>query len=337
MTSLLDSFNRIHNYLRISVTDRCNFRCSYCLPAISDSKKQAGMQANGIDLKPRQEILTFDEIYRVAKILSELGVNKVRLTGGEPLARKDVEALIIRISSLYNIKTIGMTTNGYYLAEKVELLKNSGLTHLNISLDTLNPSRFKEITLRDGLDKVMKGIYSAIDAGFDALKLNVVVIRGFNDDEILNFVDFVQDKPIQVRFIEYMPFKNNSWREDGFVPYDEIKNNISDKYDLITSDGGKVSKDFSIDGFVGSVGFITSISNHFCGTCNRLRMTADGHLKTCLFSNDEVSIMALLRNGASDDEIKSLILDTLKQKNEMHDGIAGLLKSENRSMLQIGG
>lgn len=325
MKKLIDSFGRKHTYLRISVTNRCNLRCVYCMPP------------GGIQLKSHSEILDYDEIYRLTNIFSELGVNKIRLTGGEPLVRKDLEVLIKNISSINNIKTIGMTTNGYYLSQKIELLKNSGLTHLNISLDSLKPNRFKEITLRDGFDKVMEGIYSALDAGFNPLKLNVVVIRSFNDDEILDFVEFVKDKPIHVRFIEYMPFKNNRWHEDGFVSYQEIKNIISNKYTLLLSPKGNVSKDFLIDGFMGNVGFITSISNHFCGTCNRLRLTADGHLKTCLFSNDEVSLKDIIRSGASNDEIRTLILDTLKQKNEMHDGIAGLLKSENRSMLQIGG
>ena len=325
MTQLIDSFNRIHNYLRISVTDRCNFRCHYCIPN------------TGIKLQPKSEILGFDEIFRIAKILSDMGVDKIRLTGGEPLARKDLEILIQRLASLQNIKIIGMTTNGYYLKEKIKLLKDSGLTHLNISLDTLNSGRFKNITGYDGFNEVLDGISAAIDCGFTPLKLNVVVIRGVNDNEILDFIKFIKDKLIQVRFIEFMPFKNNRWGEGGFISFEEIKNNISTTYTLVPSLNGSISKDFSIDGFVGSVGFITSISNHFCGTCNRLRLTADGHLKTCLFSNDEVSVKALLRSGASDDEIQTLILDTLKRKDEMHDGVTELLKNENRSMIQIGG
>ena len=325
MTQLIDTFNRKHNYLRISVTDRCNFRCQYCMPP------------EGIKLQPRSEILTFDEIFRIAKILSDLGVDKIRLTGGEPLARKDLEVLIQRFSTLHNINTIGMTTNGYFLKEKVELFKSSGLTHLNISLDTLNPDCFEKITMYDGFNEVLDGIFAVVDAGFTPLKVNVVVIRGINDDEILDFVKFIKDKPIQVRFIEFMPFKNNRWREDGFVSFEEIKNKISTSYTLVPNLNGSISKDFSIEGFVGSVGFITSISNHFCGTCNRLRLTADGHLKTCLFSNHEVSVKALLRGGASDYEIQTLILDTLKRKIEMHDGVTELLNKENRSMIQIGG
>jgi cyclic pyranopterin phosphate synthase len=325
MTQLIDTFNRKHNYLRISVTDRCSFRCQYCMPP------------EGIQLQPKSEILTFDEIFRIAKILSDLGVDKIRLTGGEPLARNNLEILIQRLSALHNIKTIGMTTNGYFLKEKVKLLKSSGLTHLNVSLDTLKADRFKEITGHNGFDKVFEGILSALDGGFTQLKLNVVIIRGFNDDEILDFIEFIKEKPIQVRFIEFMPFKNNRWRQDGFVPFEEINNKITTTYNLVHNLNGSMSKDFSIDGFVGSVGFITSISNHFCGTCNRLRLTADGHLKICLFSNEEVSVKSLLRSGASDEEIQTLILDTLKRKTEMHDGVTELLIKENRSMIQIGG
>jgi cyclic pyranopterin phosphate synthase len=295
------------------------------------------MPADGVKLQPHEEILSYDEIFRIAGILSEMGVNKIRLTGGEPLVRKNLEILVEKLSSLKKIKTICLTTNGYFLKEKVHLLKRSGLTHVNISIDTLDANRFKNITLREGYYQAMQGIHSAIVEGFTQLKLNVVVIRNVNDDEILDFVDFVKDKPVQVRFIEFMPFKNNNWEVGGFISFDEMEKIISTKYELIPSINENVSKDFSIEGFTGSVGFITSMSNHFCNSCNRLRLTADGFLKTCLFSNDELNIKVMLRDNATDEEIKLSLLSALSNKNEMHDGVSGLLKLKNRPMVQIGG
>lgn len=327
MENLVDSFGRVHKYLRISVTDRCNLRCVYCMPEA------------GIDWKERSEILTFEEIFRIAKLFVELGVNKVRITGGEPMIRKGIEDLVSRLSSLKELKTLAMTTNGIFLNQKAHALKLAGLNALNVSLDTLQKERFKLITRRDYLDDVLLGINSAIFAGFSPLKINVVVIHGMNDDEILDFVNFVKDKPINIRFIEFMPFKGNSWDYNKFVPYEKIKNLIQSCYELIpiNTEVSAVGKDFCIEGFQGTISFITSMTENFCGSCNRVRLTADGIFKTCLFYPGEVSLRDAIRSGATDNVIKEMIMSTTVLKKRGHEPIDKLPQLENQSMIQIGG
>ena len=328
MKQLIDSFGREHTYLRISVTDRCNLRCSYCMPPY------------GIHLKERIEILTFDEIERVVKIFASMGINKIRITGGEPLVRKDLPKLIERLANISGIQIIGMTTNGVLLKSYASELKSAGLTHINISLDTLHPLRFEMISGRQHFNDVMNGIHASLDAGFQPLKLNVVVMGGVNDDELLDFVEFVKDKPINVRFIEYMPFKFNQWNHAQFVSFQQMFKSISEKYQLRPSeplDKNSVSKDFLIDGIMGKISFITSMSDHFCGTCNRIRLTADGSIKSCLFHPAEVNLRSALRGEDSDEVIEKLILSAVLQKQYEHPGTEDLLRMENRSMIQIGG
>ncbi len=329
MKTLVDSYNRNHTYLRISVTDRCNLRCHYCMPA------------EGIELKERENILRFEEILRLTKIFAEMGINKIRLTGGEPLVRKGLTELISNVARIQEINAIGMTTNGFLLPQFITQLKAAGLTHLNISLDTLKPERFSQITRREGLTQVLEGIDSALKEGVSPLKINTVIMGGINDDEIPDFVEFVRDKPLILRFIEYMPFKSNRWNNMRFIPYLEIKKRIEMKYDLqpchTVDQSISVAKNYQIPGFTGKIGFITPISNHFCDACNRLRLTADGHLKSCLFYTPELNLKNVLRNGASEDEIKSTIQKILQLKPQKHPSTEELLKMENRYMTEIGG
>lgn len=328
MKYLVDLYNRKHTYLRISVTDRCNLRCSYCMPP------------GGIRLEKRSEILTFDEIERVAKIFAAMGVNKIRLTGGEPLVRKDLPKLIQRLASIPGIQTIGMTTNGVLLKSFAHQSKQTGLTHLNVSLDSLCPSRFEKISGRQHFNDVIDGINASLDAGFQPLKLNVVVMGGVNDDELLDFVEFVKDKPINVRLIEYMPFKFNQWNQAKFVSFQQMKEAISERFELRplkTQDENSVSKDFWINGFMGTVSFITSMSDHFCGSCNRIRLTADGSIKSCLFQPAEVNLRSALRCGESDEVIEEMIRSAVLQKQYEHPVSEELVNIENRSMIQIGG
>ena len=297
------------------------------------------MPAGGIYWTERSEILTYEEIRRLAKLFVELGVTKIRLTGGEPTLRKNIEDLIGKLSEFSEVETLAMTTNGLFLQDKALTYKECGLNALNISLDTLKKERFVNITKRDFFDDVIRGIYKSIEAGFGSLKLNVVVMKGINDDEILDFIDFVKDKPVNVRFIELMPFKENNWDLSYFVPYAQIKKKIEDQYKLIPikREASNVAKDFCIRGLLGTVSFITSMSESFCSTCNRVRLTADGKLKVCLFGNTETDLKKAIRNGATDYELTDMILHALYNKPLEHKPPEELVNEENRRMVEIGG
>ncbi len=334
MQTLKDNFKRVHDYLRISLTDKCNLNCIYCNPADAKIKKLQ-----------RNEILSYDELLRLINIFTgKLGVKKIRFTGGEPLVRKDIIHFFESVSLLkqqYGFE-FGLTTNGTLLEDKLDSLKRFGLDKLNISLDSLRPERFKYITGKDNLDSVIRSIQKASEIGFEPLKINVVVMRFVNDDEIIDFVDLVKDTKMNVRFIEFMPFGNNRWNREGFISYKEIKNIVEKKYQLteITSFKNLVAKDFHIDGHTGKVSFISSISNHFCESCNRLRIDARGKMKLCLFSSgeDELSFKELLNNkNYSDDDICGLIENALQLKKKVHPGVDELLKLEENNMLSIGG
>lgn len=327
MSKLVDNFGRIHSYLRISVTDRCNLRCTYCMPH------------EGFYWKEHSEILSYEEIRRIAKLFVELGITKIRLTGGEPTLRKNIEDLIYKLSLLPGLDTLAMTTNGVLLKDKALVYKECGLNTINISLDTLKKEKFVQITKRDNFEQVMEGINSSIKAEFSQIKLNVVVMKGINDDEILDFVDFIKDKPVNVRFIELMPFKENNWDFSYLLPYANIKETIEKKYKLIPikKDVSNVAKDFCIRGFLGTVGFITSMSENFCGNCNRLRLTADGSFKTCLFSSPEADLKKAMRTGATDKELISMIISALNRKPAGHKSVEDLVNEENRRMIEIGG
>ncbi len=327
MKQLIDQFGRKHTCLRIAVTDRCNLRCHYCMPP------------EGVVWKPKEAILSYEEIVRVATVASGMGVDKIRLTGGEPLVRQDVEQLAEQLAHISGIKTVGMTTNGVLLAGKVEALRAAGLNSLNISLDSLQQSRFAEITRRDDWHKVISSIQAAASCGFDAVKLNCVVMAGCNDDEILDFVDFVADRELNVRFIEYMPFPNNLWEKQRVVLFAEMMKTIESRYRLIPlpKATGAAARDFAIAGHCGKVGFITSVSESFCSQCNRLRLTADGAIKSCLFSRQEVSLREVIRGGGTDDDLREAMYCAVMQKGYAHLPADELAVIENRTMVEIGG
>lgn len=333
MIKLTDNFNRVHDYLRISLTDKCNLNCLYCNPSNS-----AGGRLN------KKAILSYDELLRLIDIFTgRLGVKKIRFTGGEPLARKDVLYFFDEVSKLKkkNNFVTGLTTNGTLLEDKLDSLKRSGLDKLNISLDSLRQDRFKYITGKDGISQVIGAIDAAEEIGFSPLKINVVIIKNINHDELIDFTEFARNRNITVRFIEYMPFGNNEWKSDGFLSYGEMKGIISSRYNLINAAGDEnsVSKDFEIEGFKGKIGFISSISDHFCAACNRLRIDARGKMKLCLFSSgkNELNFKELLNSNADDDMICSEVESALKLKAEFHPAVEELIRLEENNMLSIGG
>jgi cyclic pyranopterin phosphate synthase len=298
------------------------------------------MPPEGIEVKSREQILTFEEIERVVRIFAAMGVTKIRLTGGEPLVRKGLPTLVERLAAIRGITTLAMTTNGVLLHTHAHELRRAGLTRLNVSLDTLQRERFHSIALRSHFGDVLAGIEAALDAGFTPLKLNVVVMGGVNDDELPAFVEFVRDKPINIRFIEYMPFKSNQWNAGTFYSFQEMKNALQERYELIpcaSADASDVAKDFRIPGIVGTVSFITSMSDHFCAGCNRVRLMADGSVKSCLFRAPEVNVRAALRGGAEDDVLAALIQSAVTLKHFEHPPMEELAESGTESMIEIGG
>ena len=331
---LTDNHNRAHNYLRISLTDSCNLRCTYCNP-----------DGNELNKFRNSEQLTNKELLRLIKIfVIHFEFKKIRLTGGEPLARKNILELF---DSIHKIKTtkpfeLGITTNGTLLGENLKRLKDSGLDKLNISLDTLDRNKFKSITRLDKLDEVLSSINEAIKLNFSPIKINTVIMKGVNDNEIIDMVEFAIEKDLNIRFIEFMPFSSNGWSDNEFISYEEIKNIIEKKYTLIpkASNPSEVAKSFTIKGFYGTVSIISSISNHFCGDCNRLRITANGNLNLCLFTSKEnqIPLIKYLRSSNyNDDDIARIISVSLLNKNLKHPEIEELLKLESNNMLQIGG
>ena len=327
---LRDTFGRIADDLRISVTDRCNFRCIYCMPAA------------GLPWIARDEVLTFEEITRVTRILvSDCGVRTIRLTGGEPLVRKGIEELTAMIAGLDEGLDIAMTTNGILLREKAAALKAAGLSRLNISLDTLQRDRFRNLARRDALERVLDGIRAAREAGFDRIKLNVVVMRGVNDDEVLDFARLARQEGYEVRFIEFMPLDADGiWSPESVVASREIIDAIDREFPVEPVRGERpapANRYRFRDGAPGGVGVIPSVSDAFCKVCNRIRLTAEGRLRTCLFSLREHDVKALLRGGASDGEIVEFVRAAVWQKEEGHKiGQADFVKP-GKTMSQIGG
>ncbi|XP_068657010.1 GTP 3',8-cyclase, mitochondrial [Aristolochia californica] len=325
---LMDSFGRAHTYLRISLTERCNLRCQYCMPA------------EGVELSPSTQLLSQDEIIRLANLFVSSGVEKIRLTGGEPTIRKDIEDICLRLSKLKGLKTLAMTTNGIVLAKKLPKLKACGLNYVNISLDTLLPAKFEFMTRRKGHEKVMQSIDAAVDLGFNPVKVNCVVMRGLNDDEICDFVELTRDKPINVRFIEFMPFDGNVWNVKKLVPYAEMMDKVVNQFirvKRLQDHPSDTAKNFRIDGHCGSISFITSMTVHFCAGCNRLRILADGNFKVCLFGPSEVSLRDPLRSGVDDSGLKEIIRATVKRKKAAHAGMFDIANTANRPMVHIGG
>ena len=325
MTGLSDSFQRPINYLRISVTDRCNLRCIYCMPP------------QGVTLSPRSEILRYEEIKAVAQAAAALDINKVRLTGGEPLVRSGLSHLVQILSQIEGIDDIALTTNGVLLRQYAAQLREAGLRRVNVSLDTLKRERFHRITRHDKLGDVLDGIKAAKEAGLDPVKVNMVVIRGINDDEVLDFARLTIEQGWHVRFIEPMPFGIGEGL--SFIPTCEIQERLFSLGSLepcLPIHGNGPAKYFRFRGTPGTVGFISPLSEHFCFNCNRLRLTVDGKLRPCLLSDEEVDLKSPLRRGASLDELKGLIQQAVAAKPERHHLSEGVLP-KGRVMCQVGG
>ncbi len=327
---LRDSYGRVADDLRISVTDRCNFRCIYCMPA------------EGLKWLAREDILRFEEIRRLARLFVErYGVRTIRITGGEPLVRIGLEELIAMINSLAPGLDITMTTNGVLLRQKAKLLAEAGLKRVNISLDTLHLDRFQEIARVEAFARTMDGIKAAEEAGLNPIKLNVVVMKGQNDDEVVDFARLAREKGYEVRFIEFMPLDGDGiWSNDLVVPSRRIQEQIEDLFPLVAAPEerpGPATKFKFADGAAGGLGFISSVSQAFCTTCNRVRLTAEGGLRTCLFSLQETPLRDLMRSGASDDHIGRVIETAVWRKEEGHlINQPGFIKPA-KSMSQIGG
>ena len=395
-----DTFGRAHTYLRISLTERCNLRCLYCMPE------------QGIELTPSAELLSVEEMERLVRLFASMGVNKLRLTGGEPLVHRNFDDVVKRFKQVPGINTLAVTTNGITLHRRIERYKELGVDAWNISLDTLDPAKYALVTRRDGLPKVLSAIARAESLGYDPVKINCVVMRGVNDNEVSDFAALTKDRRLEVRFIEYMPFDDNKWSREKVFPWMEMVDRIetanggaklvpvhsdaakqvavSAEQSELTTDAslakkkrsladsnrgntnggsngepqpapaattasrtngrgktlggtvahGETARLFRLPGHVGSVGFITSMTTHFCGSCNRLRLTADGNLKVCLFGEDELSLRGLMRGGATDDEIEAKIRDAVAAKHFSHGGkksLESLAAAPNRPMIKIGG
>jgi len=325
----LDSFDRPINYLRISVTDRCNLRCVYCMPP------------QGIELRSHEEILTFEEIARVVEAAAAIGITKIRLTGGEPLARLGLPDLTRMLAAVPGIDDISMTTNGTLLARHADALAAAGLHRVNVSLDTLRPERFRRITRRGTLADVWDGIGAAQRAGLRPIKLNTVVIRGMNEDEVTDFAQMTLASPWHVRFIEIMPLgANAAWAGDGYVPMTEVRARIKSAIGALEPVGGPAgngpARYYRAPGAAGTIGFITPVSEHFCFSCNRLRLTADGKLRPCLLSDAEIDLRTPLRAGATQEELTNLLLSGIMGKPGGHRLAQGEAPSK-RVMAEIGG
>jgi cyclic pyranopterin phosphate synthase len=325
MTGILDSFGRSINYLRISVTDRCNLRCLYCMPP------------EGVPRMPHSEILSYEEVWTVVRAAAELGINKIRLTGGEPLVRLGLSELVRMLSQTEGIEELFLTTNGTFLKKYALELKQAGLTRVNVSLDTLKADKFRYITRLGELKDVLEGIEAARDAGLHPVKINTVVMRGINDDEVLDFAKMTYKDGWHVRFIELMPFKGVA----EFVSSVELQQNIGllGKLDPCTPViGSGPAMYYRLSGAAGTIGFISPVTeSSFCSRCNRVRLTPDGRLRPCLLAEDEIDLKMPLRNNASMEELKRLILKTVASKPEHHNLEAGNISLVNRKMSQIGG
>ncbi|HDZ91259.1 MAG TPA: GTP 3',8-cyclase MoaA [Deltaproteobacteria bacterium] len=329
LPNLIDQYNRRLNYLRISITDRCNLRCLYCMPR------------DGLAKLKHEEVLTYEEILRLAGIAVGLGVNKIRLTGGEPLIRKGLSRLLPGLAGLPHLKDISMTTNGIFLKDNLEWIRSAGMRRINISLDTLHRERYRKITGFDGLERVWEGIRAAEKLGFYPVKINMVVMKGINDDEVVDFARLSLDHPYHIRYIEYMPsgFVHGGG-EMEHVPNSTVKARLMKigKLDRIPHremDGPTVR--FRFEGAPGEVGFISPLTHHFCQACNRLRLTASGHLRPCLLSNGEIDIKTPLRAGASDRDLARIFLKAAENKPGGHGPVSEQCGSLCGQMSAIGG
>jgi cyclic pyranopterin phosphate synthase len=320
----IDAHKRVIDYLRISVTDRCNLRCVYCMPA------------EGIPERPHDEILSYEEIHRFARVAVAQGITRIRLTGGEPLVRKGLPAFVERLVALPGVQ-VALTTNGVLLARFARELREAGLSRVNVSLDSLDPEMFARLTRLGTLSDVLTGIEAAVDAGLGPVKVNVVVVRSLGQD-LEAFAEMTRRLPIHVRFIEYMPVGGKPlWGDEDFVPAEEIQARLARSFELEPAskrpEGWGPAHYFRLPDAPGTVGFITPRSSHFCAECNRLRLTADGKLRTCLFSEEMIDVRAVLRSTGDDDALAAVIRDALDKKPEKRPDVLATV----RPMSQIGG
>lgn len=323
MAELYDGIGRHIDYLRVAVTDRCNFRCQYCMPT------------EGVEWIEHDDILRYEEILRIINAFASLGVTKVRITGGEPLVRKGLLPFIKEVTQIPGITEVGLTTNGSLLEEYASLLKEAGVGRVNVSLDTLQRERFMQLTGQDKLHQVLAGIRKAQEVGLTPVKINMVVMKGFNSDEVVDIAKLAMDHPYQIRFIEYMPFRSG---ENYLFTADEIKEKLMEAglTNLIPQiKNSSPAKIYTIPDFQGTIGFISPVSEHFCHSCNRMRLTPDGCLKPCLLSNDEYSLREELRSGISDADLREKIKDIVWHKPKQHLLEQG--KKSERGMSRIGG
>ncbi|WP_188653038.1 GTP 3',8-cyclase MoaA [Yeosuana aromativorans] len=328
---LQDSHGRNHTYLRISLVERCNLRCFYCMPA------------EGVQLTPKSHIMTYEEIYEIAKTFVNHGVTKIRLTGGEPLIRKDISFVLEKLASLP--VELSITTNAVIIHKFIDTLKLYGVNNINVSLDSLIKEKFKKITLRDHFEVVYNNILLLVKEGFN-VKVNAVLMKGVNDDEIIDFINLTKELPVSVRFIEFMPFDGNKWDLSNMVSYAEVMKHVKASFPEETIERlqdalNDTAKNYKIKGYKGSFAIISSVTNPFCDSCNRLRLTANGHLKNCLFSSSESDLLTTLRKGKS---IEPIIEKAVQSKLKVRGGMDTLKKlqepkrhSNNRSMITIGG
>ncbi len=327
-TPLRDALGRVVDDLRISVTDRCNFRCVYCMPE------------EGMTWLPRDEILSFEELTRLASIFVEAGTRTIRLTGGEPLVRRDLPVLVRMLRGLHPDLDLTLTTNGFLLRRDAQALADAGLRRVNVSLDSLRAERFARITRRDCLDTVLDGIAAAREAGLTPVKVNCVVVRGFNDDEAVDFARMAREQGVHVRFIEFMPLDaSGEWGRDSVVAGDELLEAVESEFTMRPRENGHdpAQRLAFADGAPGELGFINSVSAPFCTRCNRVRITADGQLRTCLFSVTETDLRGPLRSGADDAELERVIREAVWRKEPGHRINEPDFVRPARSMSQIGG
>jgi cyclic pyranopterin phosphate synthase len=333
MTSpLKDSYGRAIRDLRVSLTDRCNFRCFYCLPHGEPP------------IAPKEEMLSYEEIEYVCDIFVSLGIEKIRLTGGEPMMRRDIETIIEKLAALKTkgLQDLALTTNGYFLPDRAQQLKDAGLDRITISVDSLKPETFKQMTGVDVLDRVLAGIAAAKKAGLDPIKINAVIVRGHNEDEVADFAAFAREHDVQMRFIEFMPLDSgHDWSRNDVVSGREIRERISEQFPLVPAGivrGSETSSRYHFaDGAPGEIGIIAPVTEAFCGACSRIRLTADGQIRTCLFSTVEHSLRDVVRNGASRKEIIAFIEAVVLKKEPRHYINEPQFVAPSRSMSFIGG
>ena len=328
---LQDSFARQHTYLRISLTELCNLRCTYCMPE------------QGVQLSPKSHIMNYDEVFAIAKTFVDHGVTKIRLTGGEPLVRRDVDIILKKLATLP--VELSITSNAVIIDRFIDVLKACNIRNINVSLDSLDAEKFKEITRRNDFKKVYQNIMFLIAEGFN-VKLNAVLINGFNDNEIIDFIELTKTLPISVRFIEFMPFDGNKWDKAKMVSYAQVMKHVNSNFDTdkvlrIQDAPNDTSKNYKIEGYKGSFAIISSVTNPFCDSCNRIRLTANGKLKNCLFSSSESDLLTPFREGKS---IEPIIQKAIQSKLKIRGGMDTMEKLEqpdlhgnNRSMITIGG